>query len=524
MRNTKSRTKSNNASGRSSRSSTDQNSSTDPPLPPLPALDQLESPILINYLNSTNPDDAPAANTAQTATSRIGVSVPPPPPAAVLAPGPATASSTLQQQQQQQQQQRTHQLNPTSTSATPAPILATATNQDKKILRVIAAMFRQHADLYLQQASYLERMSCSFLTNSNNHPDLNSTNEIDITTTVSASPDIIPSREELQDKIRRESVVDLARKSYQGMKEVQSLMDVILVKKKVHGGGRRRFAFELFEQDILHSIIKEAKYKEISRKQAKLRKNKKNTKSKGSDEKDKNSNDCYKSEYDKDPLAAYIFQRTQEEWKKLNKKTIALYANRAEGEDGIKHIKKKKSQRIKSAAKRKEKTASNNHENENESVAETEPLFKKRKEDPSSNSDAIVDEKDHRQHQNILPHSRSNKTRIDGYDESSDDYDESSDDYDDSTDDGDDGDDSDRNKKSLAHSKIIQKYGIDTSNTNRINTTGEDNSDNKSDSDDQDVGLDLLSMPPIPKTTIFKRERDESSSSEDERESASETS
>jgi len=458
----------------------------DPPLPPLPSLPSLP-PV----------DEALMGAAAALISNGI--------------PASASASTSLAQQQQQQRQESYA----TSTSATPATATATATatttttttaanHTENKILRIIAKMFRQHADLYYKQASYLEKRALF-----NNSVDTTNAahgrrpcnnNNIHMNGNNPPSPimwdDTIPSREELQDKIRRDSVVDLAKLSYEGMKGVQNVVDAVLIKKKVQGGStagdkrgesnRRRFAFELFEQDILQSIGKEAKFKELMKSQNELKKEKKQKKpnrSRSSKSIDEEVND---------PVAAYIFQRTQEEWKKLNKRKIVMYAKKAEGKDGIKHIElRSNSQKTKNTRRKKRATPTNN---ETESDSEIKPLFKRQKGDPSA-SGRKLDLK----RRKMTPSSKKESRQI-------------LDDSEDSTDESNDND----SEQSLTQNNNIKNDNINnaTNSINRINQKEED--DDKSDSDDEDGGLDLLAMPAMPQPTPIKRERDESSSSNEE--------
>jgi len=169
---------------------------------------------------------------------------------------------------------------------------------DETMLRVVARMFRQQADLFLKQAACLERMSY--------HLDDPSMWDLDGSQ--------IPSREDLEDKIRREAVIDLAKKSYEGMKEVKVCMDSLLQnKRKSQHSKRRKFAFELFENEIMKKIIKEPEYVSLSR---------------NHDDDDPNTG----------KLANYVFKRTQLEWKKLKKKDIEAYAKKAASNEGIKHL------------------------------------------------------------------------------------------------------------------------------------------------------------------------------------------
>merc|ERR1712048_1137700 len=81
---------------------------------------------------------------------------------------------------------------------------------EPKILLIIARMFRQHAILFLKQASLLERMS--------SHPKEPLKWDIDSTTI---------TRESFDDKVRREYVYEIAKRSYDGMIQIRKRLDLL---------------------------------------------------------------------------------------------------------------------------------------------------------------------------------------------------------------------------------------------------------------------------------------------------------
>jgi len=122
----------------------------------------------------------------------------------------------------------------TSASASASASASTSTNDDNNhdddskrhgqaILLYVAQSFRQHAKLYCQQADQLERIACHI-----NEPSK-------WTTTSDPSSDgqkeregtTVPqlSLESLEERMKREMVVDLAKKTYESTMEMQKYFD-----------------------------------------------------------------------------------------------------------------------------------------------------------------------------------------------------------------------------------------------------------------------------------------------------------
>ena len=204
-------------------------------------------------------------------------------------------------------------------------------SQQEATLKVIARMFRQHADLFLKQATYLEAMSLQIKQKSKKADD----NEISGLLNKMSDDyyfndkKLPPCRESLQDKIRRETVVDLAKKSYEGMREVKKIVDVLMIHKTDHQiNNRRKHAFEFFAEEILTKIAREDKMKKMI-----------------NEAKEKNDTSAGKDNYgvqftafDNNEINEYIFRRTQEEWLKLTKPKIKKFAALAASDQGVKHI------------------------------------------------------------------------------------------------------------------------------------------------------------------------------------------
>ena len=355
------------------------------------------------------------------------------------------------------------------------------------ILRVIARMFRQHADLFLKQATYLEHMSlqCTndFQSSSNlqdwaNNFDQDMYNSTKTPTnndisSKSSNIRLPPSREDIQEKRRRESVVDLAKKTYEGMKEVKSVVDVLLKNKsKNNVHKRRKFAYEIFQDDIMTLIVKEEGYKSLS--------------------------------WNEEEQAKYVFNRTQVEWNKLSTKKVKQYSLRAEGDEGIKHLKLNASL-----------------------TSSTIPKGKRQKQQHNSSSNSTARKngsKKRKLNQSDTPIEKEEKKKVQYRDNGDDDH-----------------DDNDSKTSMKVNGILSTKKDFNSDNDRDIyyengsddsesdsdsgsSTASVHNAENKnesSDDDDDDDRFDITTMPPIPlsNSTPLKRERDDDSSSSEEEDS-----
>lgn len=345
-------------------------------------------------------------------------------------------------------------------------------NSQEKVLRVIAKMFRQHADLFLKQATYLEQMSIYINKEGDengsiddNRKDCINKENVDsehghgngngggVIYALPEISNIIPCREDIKDKIRREAVVDLAKKSFENTKELKSIVDQLMKKNmKYIISTSRKLPFELFQEDAMEDICKEKEFKELLKKDDNIE--------------DKNNGI-------NDEAASYMYRRTQEEWKKLNKKKVLQYAKRADGDEGVRHI---HIPRRVPGRKRKLK-----------------PSTEKKKEDGNSKkATKIKCKEEYQEIRQSSNHEDSNGSSSDS------DHDEKR-----KLDMGSDKKKEDRNRKK----------SVETSHNDQSNSDTD-----KSGSDSDDDGFDFLKMPPIPKSQTnrpLKRERDESSSSDD---------
>lgn len=122
-----------------------------------------------------------------------------------------------------------HGLNRQSSSSASSKL-----HHEQYLLQHVAKMFRQHAMLYLKQATYLEDMSC--------YPNNPSKWGIRIRS----------SMEDLDDKIKREKTVDLVKKSYESMIKMQRRIDSMLDQDNVFEN-----PWMAFKEDVGRKISRE---------------------------------------------------------------------------------------------------------------------------------------------------------------------------------------------------------------------------------------------------------------------------
>ena len=196
---------------------------------------------------------------------------------------------------------------------------------DRSILTVVANMFHHHAQLFQHQANALDRMA--------QYPHDPSKWKLHSTTDDPNVPYSAPfsQMETLMDQIRRERVVDLAKKSVDGLKQVQLYMDTLIGKRMAPGysRSRRKFAWEIFQKDLMKNIRNSNKYMVIKSRERKKRINSKKGKIKA-------FHPTRRSEEER--INAYMFKRSQEEWKKLTPEKVEEYARRAKGPEGVEHL------------------------------------------------------------------------------------------------------------------------------------------------------------------------------------------
>ena len=339
-------------------------------------------------------------------------------------------------------------------------------NSQGKILRVVARMFREHADLFLKQASHLEQLSISPHLINHQQYDQNHPYNDDV-------GGEIPCRENFLDKIRRESVIDLAKKTYENMRYTKAIVDGLIKSKHTSNrSDRRKFAFEIFEEDIFSQIVKEEEFKKLTREHLKQQA--------GGQSKNKGNTSSSSSIHDVVGANEYVFKRTQEEWQKLSKKKLREYAMRASGPEGMKHIKKKQMNGVKSRTS------------------------KKRNLNPSKDGRKGDDDNDNgnrpgkNEKKNTTPATKKRKVSV----KKKDDGNESDDSRGDSS-----SNSSDSDSNSVSSSVKAANNKSDEASIQNI--------------DDDDDDFDLLAMPPLPIPTTetktpARRERDESSDSSDD--------
>jgi len=153
----------------------------------------------------------------------------------------------MQQQQQQQQGSRFH---------------------ERILLRNTARMFRQRAILYLRQASHLERMS------------LCSNNAVSNNSNKGHSGDPSLPLEHFGFDVKRGEVIDLAKKSYESMVQLQNYMDSIMEgglggveglqinehkMRKLQSQLYNEAPWKIFEKTVGKQIAKEKEYVRLKR-------------------------------------------------------------------------------------------------------------------------------------------------------------------------------------------------------------------------------------------------------------------
>ena len=189
-------------------------------------------------------------------------------------------------------------------------------SRERTILTVVANMFRQHAQLFYHQANTLDRMA-----QYPNDPSKWNVHSMQNDPSDPNSAPFIPM-ETLNDQVRRERVVDLAKKSVDGLKQVQLYMDTLVGKRMGPGyaRSRRKFAWEIFQKDLMENLPYETNFMgDAKSKESKKWKEVKDGK-------------------EEEMINSYVFKRSQEEWRKLTPARIDEYARRAKGPEGVEHL------------------------------------------------------------------------------------------------------------------------------------------------------------------------------------------